>query len=86
MTDSLAVLRNAVEQYEFALKVRRALNSVRLIDESDEQTFARVMRLAQKVICPDCRGYGHTPGSSKTCPTCNYTGERHIMPSDPTRP
>lgn len=86
MTDSLAVLKDAVAQYEFSLKVRRALTGVRLIDESDEETFARVMRLAQKVICPDCRGYGRRPMSDEICPTCQLTGERPITPSDPTRP
>lgn len=86
MNDTLSVLKDAVAEYEFSRKVRRALTSVRLIDESDDETFARVMCLAKKVICPGCRGYGRTMGTDRTCEDCQGSGELAVTPSSPTRP
>ena len=79
MSDSLTALKDVVAQYEFSLKVRRALADVQRISETDEETFERVMELAQKNVCANCRDYCRT-GASELCPT------RSVRLSDPTRP
>lgn len=76
MSDVLANLKEVVSHLEFSLKVRTALTSVRLIDESDGETFERVMRLARKMICPECRGYRRQMVTGNVCADCGGTGER----------
>jgi RecJ-like exonuclease len=76
MSDAYANLKETIAHLEFSMKVRSALTSVRLIHESDEETFARVMRLARSGICRDCRGYGSIPVTGRYCGACEGTGER----------
>ena len=76
MSTALAHIKETIAHLEFSLKVRSALTSVRLIHESDEETFARVMRLARNGICNDCSGYGSMPVTGRFCTACDGTGER----------
>lgn len=73
---ALEHLKETIAHVEFSLKVRSALTSVRLIHESDAETFERVMRLARNGICNDCRGYGSVPVTGRFCVACDGTGER----------
>jgi len=73
MSNPLDSLKQVVHELEFASKLRIALTSVRLIHESDQETFDRILRIALKVICKNCRGYGHTMFSD-TCADCKGTG------------
>lgn len=76
--DVLSHLKSTVAHVEFSLRVRSALTGVRLIDETDDETFDRMMRLAKKVICTECRGYRRLMISGRTCPNCDGSGERQI--------
>lgn len=75
MSKALVLLREVTADLEFADKVRTALNGVRMIRETDEETIARMIKLARKVICPACHGYGSTL-SNQLCGGCKGTGER----------
>lgn len=76
MSNAYENLKETIAHLEFSMKVRSALTSVRLLHESDSQTFARVMRLATNGICADCRGYGSIPVTGRFCNACDGTGER----------
>ena len=76
MSAALAHLKETIAHLEFSLRVRAAMSSVRLIHETDDETFARLLRLVQTAICPDCRGYGHRPFTGDFCEPCKGTGER----------
>ena len=86
MSSALANLKETLAHLEFSLKVRSALTSVRLIHESDEETFARVMKLARSCICGNCRGYGSRPVSGGFCAACNGTGEKPRPSTDGRTP
>lgn len=75
--DTLQHLRSLISEVEFAQSVRRKLTGVRLISESDMETFERVMKLACKMICWDCRGYGHGIGGS-SCDKCGGNGHLKV--------
>lgn len=59
-----------LRELRFAQKVRNALTGVRLVHESDEQTFERILALGASLVCSRCRGYGKT-ASGCECPECH---------------
>lgn len=82
MDDTLKTLKCLTGELEFSSKIRNRLTGVRLIDETDMETFERVLKMAHMVICPKCRGYGHRITGS-TCTPCNGTGHRTVQEPDP---
>lgn len=73
MSDLIDAAESALREMKFARFVRNCLSGVRLIHESDEETFRRIISLAGKLICRPCRGYGHTFCDS-VCPACAGSG------------
>lgn len=76
MNDILATFKSLVKRLEFLEHIINSLTSVRLIHESDKDTFDRVLKLAYTTICKNCRGYGYTI-SGPMCKDCNGIGSFH---------
>jgi len=74
MSDFLKELKSVVYELEMLQRMRVKLTKVRLIHESDEETFDRMMELARTCICRECRGYGKTMFGDGPCQTCQGTG------------
>jgi RecJ-like exonuclease len=72
-------LKDLITDVELARMIRARLDGVRFTHETVQQTFDRVMRLAARVICQECRGYGHST-SGTTCRACNGKGELKVEP------
>jgi len=71
---ALKELKSIVSQLELLERMRTKLAMIRLIHESDEETFDRMMNLAKTCICKECRGYGRPTFGDGICKTCNGTG------------
>jgi RecJ-like exonuclease len=74
VSNLLTQFKNVVYQLELLERMRAKLTQVRLIHESDEETFDRMMKLAKTCICKECRGYGRLTFGDGICKTCNGTG------------
>lgn len=70
----ISQLKSLAKELELLEEIRSKLNRVRLIHESYEETFDRIMKLALTCICKDCRGYGRQTMCEGLCKTCNGTG------------
>lgn len=77
--DALSFFKGTAAQLEQYSKFCSMLTRVRHIHETDEQTLERMIRLAMKITCGYCRGYGHGVVSS-VCHECHGLGE---VPYDP---
>lgn len=76
MSKFLENLKETIAHVEFSLSVRSALTSVRLVHETDKETFERVMKLARSRICGACSGYGREAVGGRFCACCGGTGEK----------
>jgi len=74
MSDTLKTLKGLLQQLELLEHIQNKLNGVRLLHESDKQTFDRMFKLAVTCICKDCRGYGRPTFGDGFCKSCNGTG------------
>ena len=80
--DPLENIKSVIAIAEFGQYVSRELSGVRLIHESDKDTLERMIKLALKVICPKCGGYGTPMVVDGPCKECHGTGERHYDPHE----
>jgi len=78
----LEELKGLVSDLELLDRLRTKIDRYRKISEHTEGTLDRLLGLASKVLCPQCRGYGTTM-TGNICQNCNGSGHLlHLLPSD----
>jgi len=80
MDDSIDIFESILHRAKFGRNVSGKLGLVRFVHESDMQTLERIIEAAQKITCPECRGYRRT--FVGICRHCDGTGERAYNPKE----
>jgi len=76
---SIEILDSVLHWAKFGKWTSDKLAGVRFAHESDKETLKRIVKQAQKTICPDCRGHRSNFIGGK-CGTCHGTGQRAFDP------
>jgi hypothetical protein len=79
-SETLNQLKGLVQELELLNCLRCKIERYRRISEHTESTLDRLLELAERLICRECRGYG-TNLIGNICPYCDGTGNLlHLLP------
>jgi hypothetical protein len=76
--ESIKTLENVLFWAKFGKWASDKLAGVRFVHESDKDTLKRIIKQAQKTVCPNCRGRRLIFNSK--CDKCHGTGEKLYDP------